>query len=394
MKNADKFVVGGLVYDVLSPATFGDYMETIGSACINPDGYAENKLFLAYDDNVQKLFRATTAIANSELLIKDTNCEPTTMAEALANALSAGGVSYDNTDSGLTASNVQDAIDEVNGDLETVNNDLTNEVSARAELGAHQFAKYSLESCKRNNTAGTWNNNVYTYNGGTVSYNDDGSFTINGTFSAGFSFYPYKRDDNTDPYRIPNGKYILSGGTSKVQINSYCTRNNAYYEYAFVYAGEAVFEVLSTDGNSGLTIIIAMGTYDNVTVKPLIRLISDPSKAFTPYAMTNRELTEARFLNGTLGTVATNNFTDKAEYTIPNDGWYYLNLQTNVAASGSTLRIMLGSDYSANSVAQHRNSNIQYEATHANLPLKKGTKVVFKCTDASVSCQYQVTPIT
>lgn len=128
MKNADKFVVGGQVYDVLSPATFGDYMETIGSACINPDGYAENKLFLAYDDNVQKLFRATTAIAYSELLIKDTNCEPTTMAEALANALSAGGVSYDNSDSGLTASNVQDAIDEVNGDVETVNSALAKEV--------------------------------------------------------------------------------------------------------------------------------------------------------------------------------------------------------------------------------------------------------------------------
>lgn len=126
MKNADKFVVGGQVYDVLSPATFGDYLETIGSACINPDGYAENKLFLAYDDNVQKLFRATAAIAYSELLIKDTNCEPTTMAEALANALSAGGVSYDNTDSGLTASNVQDAIDEVNGDVETVNSALAN----------------------------------------------------------------------------------------------------------------------------------------------------------------------------------------------------------------------------------------------------------------------------
>ena len=124
--NADKFVVRGQTYDVLSPATFGDYIETVGAACINPSGYAENKLFLAYDDNVQKLFRATAAIAYSELLIKETNCEPTTMAEALANALSAGGVSYDNTDSGLTASNVQDAIDEVNGDVETVNSALTN----------------------------------------------------------------------------------------------------------------------------------------------------------------------------------------------------------------------------------------------------------------------------
>lgn len=115
--NADKFVVRGQTYDVLSPATFGDYIETVGAACINPLGYDENKLFLAYDDNVQKLFRATAAIAYSELLIKDTNCEPTTMAEALANALSAGGVSYDNTDSGLTASNVQDAIDEVKSEL-------------------------------------------------------------------------------------------------------------------------------------------------------------------------------------------------------------------------------------------------------------------------------------
>lgn len=37
----------------------------------------------------------------------------------------ASGVSYDNTSSGLTASNVQDAIDELSGDVSTINSDLS-----------------------------------------------------------------------------------------------------------------------------------------------------------------------------------------------------------------------------------------------------------------------------
>lgn len=117
MGNADKFVVGGKTYDVLSPATFGGYIETIGAACVKPNGYAVNKLFLAYDEEVQKLFKVTSAIAYGAVITKNTNCVETTMSDELSNATSAAGVAYDNSESGLDADNVQEAIDSLKSDL-------------------------------------------------------------------------------------------------------------------------------------------------------------------------------------------------------------------------------------------------------------------------------------
>lgn len=281
MKNADKFVVGGLVYDVLSPATFGDYMETIGSACINPDGYAENKLFLAYDDNVQKLFRATTAIANSELLIKDTNCEPTTMAEALANALSAGGVSYDNTDSGLTASNVQDAIDEVNGDVETVNSDLANEVETRAKLGAHNLLINNLTT--------------QVLNAISVSVDSDGIVTLGGTSASATTELKicgsYTKD--TSPFKI--GRYVLSGNSATNAVLAtavYRKDNNAFVRNDVDSGSGATFTLSDNEYIQRVFIQVNSGNVASGKIYPMIRLATDTDPTYQPYAKTNRELTE------------------------------------------------------------------------------------------------------
>lgn len=276
--NADKFVVRGQTYDVLSPATFGDYIETVGAACINPSGYAENKLFLAYDDNVQKLFRATAAIAYSELLIKDTNCEPTTMAEALANALSAGGVSYDNTDSGLTASNVQDAIDEVNGDVETVNSDLTKNEDAQTMLGAKNICPVTLTDEVDGSV---------TY---TVNPNKSITVTISGTLGS----------DTNKP--ISNGwtgfdisawrgkKLVFTGAQLPFRFNCQIadsSRNLIRYapvdtEYEIPNNAQYCIPILFSEAG-------ATGTY---TFYPMIRPAGTDS-TYVPYAKTNRELTES-----------------------------------------------------------------------------------------------------
>lgn len=284
--NADKFVVRGQTYDVLSPATFGDYIETVGAACINPLGYDENKLFLAYDDNVQKLFRATAAIAYSELLIKDTNCEPTTMAEALANALSAGGVSYDNTDSGLTASNVQDAIDEVNGDVETVNNDLSNVDTVISENGAKNLAGpiYAISQVL----------NGLTISVNTNSSSDDyGTITVSGTATA-------KTDIdivNRDTFHLGPGAYKVSGCPSGGSANSYLLlgrTDGAWGAWADIGSGEVVNVLTSF---TGFVLRIASGTVITTPIvfKPMITLADQPNSDYAhyvPYAKTNRELTE------------------------------------------------------------------------------------------------------
>ena len=297
MKNADKFVVGGQVYDVLSPATFGDYMETIGSACINPDGYAENKLFLAYDDNVQKLFRATAAIAYSELLIKNTNCEPTTMAEALANALSAGGVSYDNSDSGLTASNVQGAIDEVNENVETVNSDLSNEIDARSILGAHNILPNTATST--------------TLNGVTFTVRDDGSIATSGTSMAKFNYVVAQKDILKSLLKYVGKEVILTGCPE----GGYMPDPEIDPDPNDTYRLNAI-SLVGTDGDIrsdiGDGVKFTVGDFSNFindaivairignsgvnmngkVFKPMIRLASDEDDTYQHYVKTNSELTD------------------------------------------------------------------------------------------------------
>lgn len=76
----DHVVVQGQSYDIVSPTAFGDYIETIGSACINPDGYAKGSTFLAKLGNEQFYYEATAAITQGSTISEGTNCKKTTVA--------------------------------------------------------------------------------------------------------------------------------------------------------------------------------------------------------------------------------------------------------------------------------------------------------------------------
>lgn len=75
----DHVVVQGQRYDIVSPTAFGDYIETIGSACINPDGYAQGSTFLAKLGNEQFYYEATAAITQDAAINEGTNCKKTTV---------------------------------------------------------------------------------------------------------------------------------------------------------------------------------------------------------------------------------------------------------------------------------------------------------------------------
>lgn len=75
----DHVVVQGQRYDIVSPTAFGDYIETIGSACINPDGYAQGSTFLARLGNEQFYYEATAAITQGSAILEGTNCKKTTV---------------------------------------------------------------------------------------------------------------------------------------------------------------------------------------------------------------------------------------------------------------------------------------------------------------------------
>ena len=80
--------------------------------------YSENDYFI-YND---VLYKATTSIAIGDTIVPNTNCSATNVSSELAaiqggGVVSAADVSYNNTSSGLVATDVQDAIDEVNTSL-------------------------------------------------------------------------------------------------------------------------------------------------------------------------------------------------------------------------------------------------------------------------------------
>ena len=133
MSNIDKVSVKGEFFNIVSPSAFGDYIETIGGACTNPSGYAKDRIFLAKTNDVQNLYKATQAISFGANIVVGTNCEKTSLSEVIATsggASSADQVSYDNSTSGLTADDVQEAIDEVNGKTNTNANNISSLNSA------------------------------------------------------------------------------------------------------------------------------------------------------------------------------------------------------------------------------------------------------------------------
>lgn len=299
MANIDKISVKNTVFNIVSPAVVSDYIEVIGGACTKPDGYEEDEVILAKQNDVQLLFKATQDIAFGANIVENTNCVRTTLEEVLKNAGGGGGassadqVSYDNSASGLEAENVQEAIDEVQGNVVSVNQTLTNEVT-----------DISDEIADMNNVLGAKNLLNHTgvsdlVNGVTYTVNADKSISTSGasTVSTGNKHSRLKIYSDAVPELI--GKTLIlsgcpaDGGSEAYDIHLICyDSSNTQLSQVF-------------DQGSGATITIPNNTarmdvyvrcyYDvdvtGLTFKPMIRPASIKNGAYVRHAMTNQELT-------------------------------------------------------------------------------------------------------
>lgn len=275
MKPIDSAVVKNETYDVLSADTMGgEYIETIGAACQNPDGYTSGSLFLGKDNDVQHLYRATAAIAFGETIILDTNCTYTTVSGELEGKAEESEVT-------------------------SLNEALTNEVTTRVTLGAHNLLPFDLAKIKSINPNGTWSGNAYTYNGIVYTFylNSDGSLNyidVDGTTtSANNSAITF---NNFTVFK--KGNYKLSCTPESVGNYAYTrvTRGFDGTTSSTVYdRGDGAALNLVNDSSDAIYIQIVVDASSSVAhakFRPMICLASDPSTEFTPYAMTNRELTE------------------------------------------------------------------------------------------------------
>lgn len=198
--------------------------------------------------------------------------------------------------------------DTVNSEIQTLTNKLNGEIETRAKVSAHNFLIFNKANVIAGNSSGTWSSNVYTINGGTITLSDVGEIVVNGTFTAQTDFTYTKR--TTSDLILTPGDYKLVGGINdNISVAGNTTRNGAYNNLGSDTGDGLPFTITSDDAGVGIFVRVLAGTYDNVKVSPMITAPNDFASAFTPYAMTNRELTEvAQHIEGKYVVVAVNNY--------------------------------------------------------------------------------------
>lgn len=205
--------------------------------------------------------------------------------------ISADDIIYDNTSSGMTATNVQDAIDEIHTTDETQDNELVElsdendnqqlEINYAINTGAKNLLKITASS--------------QTIKGVTFTVNDDQTVTVNGT-NDGTGASTFVIVPNAQAITIPDGNYILSGcpagGGDTIPYDL------RWYLYS---PGKSAYEsgngaLITKSGNttsSNIAIVVKTGRIaDNLVFRPMLRPAEITDSSFKPYAPTNRELYE------------------------------------------------------------------------------------------------------
>lgn len=181
-----------------------------------------------------------------------------------------------------------------------------------------------------------------TQNDVVFTVDDDGIININGT-NSGEAFAVI-----ISPYSkwLKDGRYILNGcsggsaSTYKLDIDS------PSGAFATNYDGDTEFTMVNGANNYRIRIVIyANAVLNNVKIKPMIRLATDPDPTYSPYAMTNKELTDAVKNIPTVSVshtgTASSTSVRKQQITVNNvnydvDGSAYMEQEVILSTSGTT----------------------------------------------------------
>lgn len=152
-----------------------------------------------------------------------------------------------------------------------------------------------------------------TLSGVTYTVNNDGTIETSGIATATNSYTLHTRfEGETNDFILKNGKYILSGcanggSSSTFEMAVLNTYNSAYRYLGRDYGNGVEFTVNGDDfsseqSNLQVQITVRNGTNMNgIIFKPMIRLATINDDTFTPYTMTNQEIT--KYINSIQGGV-------------------------------------------------------------------------------------------
>ena len=142
----------------------------------------------------------------------------------------------------------------------------------------------TVDAIKSLNTSGTWNNNTYSINGGTLTIMTDNSgnvigLNINGTFNDSTTFHLI----NSNSVVFPNNQYILNGiigGSASTYRYLYLSPSSGYL---YSDGGDTLLNI--DEGVSKIRLLISSGyNAQNVKVYPMVRLSSVSDSSFAPYS--------------------------------------------------------------------------------------------------------------
>ena len=160
-------------------------------------------------------------------------------------------------------------------------------------LGTKNLLPLTLENLKAINTEGTWNNNVYTFTGLSLTVNTDylggvESITISGQPTVEYSFVLFQGTLN-----LPStSKFKL--GASEANANFDSSVLNGDTSIGYISGASAHLSDVTLQDNTVTRVKIFFNTSYNasITIYPMIRLATDPNPTYRPYAMGNQELTQ------------------------------------------------------------------------------------------------------
>jgi len=249
------------------------------------------------------------------------------------NSLGADDIAYDNTNSELVATDVQDAVDEIVEDVENLNESINGKVDWES------FSKLgSINVCPI--CVGTT-----TLNGVKFTVNSDGTITATGTAT---EFTPFDIATTDMGYVIEDGEYILSDGLAEHSSNQYSTvtiidqNDEVHYDYANTKdSGKNVFSIDNSNIKK-LYVSICIGndyTVSNLVFKPMIRPSSVTPNTFVPYSETNKQLTNDKVDWKTVGYLGAKNLNSypyyQADSVTSNDVTFTVQSDGSVLVNGT-----------------------------------------------------------
>ena len=136
-----------------------------------------------------------------------------------------------------------------------------------------------------------------TSGGVTTTINEDGSITLNGTPTRAIvlfgnlatGYFGSGAGQNDGKKHIPNGQYIMTTGlTTNIGVSLQVQGTNqpsgvSDIQIITIAQTGSSFTIDDTYAYNYARLVLAAGTYDNVTIKPMIRLASETDSTYEPY---------------------------------------------------------------------------------------------------------------